>query len=592
MEAVAALNAALKQPLRPPAAASQLLRRSEVAGLVTVIVSAVVRSMLALPVHLTLPEATLAALAAGAALSLEAGAATVAELWAWAQQAGDHQLKYRASASAEQHVHVAGYCALSAHSSMAPQGWGQAAAPLLAPPALLELLEAAVPPLLWTKQFCQQRPEIAIDSFSWLQEMVRALYRDEASSAGGLALACRPVLQRGLAQLVAASLSQLAPMRHMQRNAPYVSAVINGLNTMSLLGYAGDSAAPWAGWIAQHAAAAVVEIGVQRPPGVDGVQHKQLLFKATAGALVSSRAYFVAAMSPGAAVETSRALRVPRPTIDALTQVVALLMVAVQEESRFKGVERVLEGFANAPAPSIWDEGPPAAAPTEFATAAEVCAALEMAARLLAVLPEVFERLPRELQDVSFMGASGQLADQLWTTLYYGCPSIAYLQLTGDPAAGAAATGDLLASVAKLQGAASRFWPFPVQAQELKASLLMFPGASRLLGKWFHALPPPEGPGGDGPAPMFVAALIAAVQGMRTVLDLPSIRRENESRLLHLVVGLLFHDLCSEAAFVRVVSERGGFALLEAQVARVFDPVSALACKLRAQPAHAPLLMS
>jgi hypothetical protein len=140
MEAVAALNTALKQPLRRPATAQQRSRRATLAALAARAGSSVMGSMLLLPVRLTLPEATLAALTAGVALSLEAGAATAAELWACAQQTGDRQMKHVASFAAERHICIVGQCVLSSKRLNAPQGWSQVAAPLLAPPALLALL--------------------------------------------------------------------------------------------------------------------------------------------------------------------------------------------------------------------------------------------------------------------------------------------------------------------------------------------------------------------------------------------------------------------------------------------------------------------
>jgi hypothetical protein len=587
MEAVAKLNAALKTA--QVGGLANIEQLAQVAYFAASIPCVLMETLGGRNYRLKLPDATVKALVGGAALSLESGAATVADLHQAARASADERRMRNAANAADNHIRTVAVCAKMARLDSGATGGPQGAvAALLTPRALVSLLEAAAPPLLWAEQFCQQTPESAIDNLSWLHTVVRALYqdgnaRDHIKSAGALALASRPAVQRSLAQLVAGRVHRLAPMRHMQSDVFYLSAVINGLQLMGLLGRAGDSAAPWAGWIALHAAAAVVEIGVQRPAGVDGVQHKQMLFKAADAALMCAGGHFMFAGTRGPGCT----LRLPRQLTDALARVAAALMVVadtVLPEPRFKGAERVLEGIFYTPVPSPWVEGPPAAATEDFAAPAEVCAALEMAARLLAALPEVFERLPSELQDVSPGSASGHLAHQLWTTVHYGCQRIMFLQQTGDPAEGAAAAVDLLASVAKLQGAASRRWPFPGAADKPKASLLMMSGASCLLGHWFHALPPTEDPGGDGPAPMFVAALIIAVQGMRNVLALPSIGQDNESRLLHVVGGLLCHDLCSEAAFVPVVSALGGFALLEAQVARVFDPVSAFACKLLAQP--------
>jgi hypothetical protein len=169
---------------------------------------------------LTLPHAVLAALGGGAALSLQAGVATVTQLYIGAVQSGDTDMYITASRAAEQHV-----CAVATSLRLAGRndlgGGAQAAAALLAPPALLALLEAAVPPLLWAELDMDRRggggalathPEGALLACSSLQLLVGAHCGTSLASPGSRALAARPALQRDLARLLACQLRGVATL--------------------------------------------------------------------------------------------------------------------------------------------------------------------------------------------------------------------------------------------------------------------------------------------------------------------------------------------------------------------------------------------
>jgi hypothetical protein len=271
--------------------------------------------------------------------------------------------------------------------------------------------------------------------------------------------------------------------------------------------------------------------------------------------------------------------RLPRQAIAAWGEVVAALMLAgdaAAPEPRFKGAERVVQApLAAAALP--WEEEGWTPAPAEFATAAEVCAALEMTARLLAALPEFIARLPAELQGASSKERVGQLAKQLWGGLYAASQLLPKLDLEeGSRAAAAAAAADLLASVAKLAGAVGSAWPFPGAPQEVKLYLaFMLRSVAALLKRCFCPLSGAAS-AAQPAADLFRAAAIAGVAGLRSALALTSNTFDEESLTLAAAAQLTCHALCPDAACARPVARHGGFELLEGLVARVFDPVSSL----------------
>jgi hypothetical protein len=572
MQAFAALNAALKQPLRRPAIAPQRERRAELAALAASNTFAVTRSIDARRVRLTLPEATLAALAAGVALSLEAGPTTTTELWAFAQQTGDRRLKDRAYVAARQHVTSVGQCVAISQSAEAPQGWGQAVAPLLAPPALVALLEATVPPMMW--------PHLASDSEqTYLAEaelMLNAMTLSQLVDALGPAattLATRPELQRGVARLLACLLRRLSAARQLLVQESYSVAIREVMHSLNLVACVGGTPAPWAAAVAAHGAAAVVELGATPPPGVADSMYKSVLLEA-AFLECSLLKEFLDPLKGAPGVASAPNSRMPRQAGAALGEVVAALMLAadaVLPEPRFKGAERVIQApLAAAALP--WEEEGWTEAPTEFATAAEVCAAVEMTARLLAALPEFIARLPAELQGASREERVGRVAGQLWDGLRIGFK----MDLDYSSCAAAAAAADLLASVVKLAGAVENAWPFPGAPQLVKLHLtLMLQGAAALLKRCF--LPASSAASAAPPSiELFRAAAIAGVAGLRSALALPSNAADEEPFILIAAAQLTCHALCPDAACARLVARHGGFELLEGLVARVFDPVSGL----------------
>jgi hypothetical protein len=136
------------------------------------------------------------------------------------------------------------------------------AAPLLAPPALLALLEAAVPPMLWA-HLASDRERISLSAAevkhnaSFLSLVVAALGPAMAPPAA------RPELQRDVARLFACML-----WRQLQAEESYMDTIRVGIHSLHLVACAGGAPAPWAAVAATHGAAAVVELGATPPPGV------------------------------------------------------------------------------------------------------------------------------------------------------------------------------------------------------------------------------------------------------------------------------------------------------------------------------------
>jgi hypothetical protein len=220
--------------------------------------------------------------------------------------------------------------------------------------------------------------------------------------------------------------------------------------------------------------------------------------------------------------------------VESLGQVTAAVMVAADEElpePRFKGAAQVLAARPAAFA-APWEGDGPGGAAAHVATAAEACAAFEMATRLTAALPEVIAALPPELRDASPEGAAGRLAAELWGALLPCCHSAARLapDAGGGRFAAAAAAADALASLAKLAGAVARHWPCPGAPRKPRDALLLslLAEAQLLLGRCCDALPA----GARARADLVLAGTVAGVAGMRAALWLPCMPGEGEAEVM------------------------------------------------------------
>jgi hypothetical protein len=571
MKAIGALNAALTSTRAAVRTLEQHVQRAHAASgaavLATVLLDVDVEKR-----HLKLPRATLDALVGGVALSLQAGAATVADLFAAATRTGDDALRRIAKVAANHHLRSVATCLTFCYTKLNDAETFELVTAWLDPPDLVALLDSLTPPLLWEEVERRRMadaaggdPQEAVSHTLWLTTVLGVVVTPGAYYTGIIALEQRPArLQRGLARLLACRLRTLASMRNMQGDDEYHWAVHSSLRTLQHLAFVIEPPAPWAHWTASQAAASVLDLGVQQPASVNGSQHNALVFKAAGRAMQSVAKCMSWIVRSASSPVDYKGL--PCQLTDALARVAAALMVVADSvllEPRFQGAERVLGELGAVPFP--WDEGPPAAAPTQFAAPAEACAALEMAARLLASLPEVLERLPSELQDMSPGSASGQLADQLWAALHCGCKLVVPQEAGEDVGGGADA--DLVASVAKLAGRG--IFAGPVHAKYCLSVML---GGPMQLLRWSCQPLHVEGDG-SGSEDRFSAAALAAVGTTRTILALLLCEPKVEVPVLTFVEGLTCRILSPRPALARLVARHGGFELLAVQVAVVCNPV-------------------
>lgn len=283
------LNAALKSS-QASARGTELARRAGLAAMA----AQSTRCLLQYLIHaalendrLELPQATLAALAGGAALSLEAGPATVAALW---PQCIGHQGPTSTSVAidaADKHVATAGELATTSfRRGAAPAGWQRAAAPLLAPRALLALLQAAVPPLLWRELHVWDDRSYArvhnifgirtpTDACMDLANVLRAV-GDACTAPGWALLAEHPQLQRSLAHLLACQLRRLVRQRELlYRDANCSTAAVEAATSLQLAALAGGAPAPFAAWAFAQSAAAAAQLGATLPRETASISWKR-----------------------------------------------------------------------------------------------------------------------------------------------------------------------------------------------------------------------------------------------------------------------------------------------------------------------------
>ena len=270
--------------------------------------------------------------------------------------------------------------------SPALAGWAEATAAVVRPQAVVALLEAVVPPLL-TRELAldgallmsEAERGLALDRCKALGNVVMSLSRSEEGCAdpspGARALAARPQLLPDLLRLLACQLRRLAATPELQSDPTFHPSLLNGLQSLkdgvALLAAPPAALAPWA--MEQHATV-MTALGTQPHEGADGQEHTSLLFES--GAVLFSTTYrcFHGLLYAAAPVKTG--LRLPLQAVDALRSAVAVLMLAADAmlpEARFKGAAAALEAWPGGAPP--WEERGAPAAPAEFATAAEVCAA-------------------------------------------------------------------------------------------------------------------------------------------------------------------------------------------------------------------------
>jgi hypothetical protein len=604
LRAAAGLHAALAAaPWRGGAQynAYHLLPRTELGWKSSVIIFELVEHTADERCRLALPQATLAALSAAAVAALGAATDSLVKLRAAAERHDGKQWTQIACMFAHIHLVQGGSYVRTALFQGGPGGGG-GAPPAAALAALMELAEAALPLLVE----CAVDPAMSVNVLVATNEVVDALSgrggggRGRGGAAPGPApLDARSALRRVLAHLLVCELQQLPPLTHApdprQRDGVIGSVdqrdgVVGAVGRLVLL--ARDE--PWSPWALSRAAAALVALGAAPSEGAEEArwEHTDAVMGACAAVLHGLGVYFFPAAPPTpAAAPPAPPLGLPRQVTRALTQAAAAAMLAadaVLPEPRFKGVERVLAELPAVEAP--WEEGGGPAAPADCATAAEACAALEMAVRLLAALPEVIPLLPAAVRDGNADWLGSQLCMCVTQTAIDVCRKQPDL---GDPAAAAAAV-DLLASTAKLLGAMPIPWDASASSTPKHGIFTLLTGSAGCLlarGRAGDARPAREAAaGGGGGGHSAAAAAILGTVALRAALAMPSDPFENEAVLLRLAIRITCDVLCHDPSLVGLVARQGGFVAIEGQVARVFGPVrpdrKELACMDNNQRRH------